>query len=251
MDGKTDDTPTIENFATFQTIKALKNQSIIPSLTIMVGSTSRLIEGKSGKYQIGGLVDVDGNKMNINLYDANINKIEFGNIYNIKNLKLIALNKDGNIENRLVTTKITKISDASEDEKRKFDTVSLGQNQIHGTVLGLSDINSYNSCDKHWNKLNEEDICPRCDAKPSLIKIDFTADLYIQDDDSEEMRSFRIFKRQIKMLIPQLDEQSPGEQLSDLEDKGCIVEYDDPNDEDAPIIPKRLILKEMRGSSQE
>ena len=80
MDGKTDDTPTIKNFATFQTIKALKNQSIIPSLTIMVGSTSRLIEGKSGKYQIGGLVDVDGNKMNINLYDANINKIEFGNL---------------------------------------------------------------------------------------------------------------------------------------------------------------------------
>ena len=197
-------------------------------------------------YRIAKLVDTEGDSMDINLYDSKADKIEFGETYHLTNLKLVMLNKDGKFEKRLVTTKITKITELEESEKTLFENIILGKNQIHGTVIGLSDLNSYRACNKHWNKLSEEDICPRCESKPSEIKVDFHTELYIQESRTDELRSFHVFKRQLKMLIPELndtDDTLLEEQLQDLEGKECIIDYDDPEDEDASIIPKRLRLR--------
>ena len=117
-----------------------------------------------------------------------------------------------------------------ESEKTLFENIILGKNLIHGTVVGLSDLNSYRACNKHWNKLSEKDICPRCKSKPAEIH----TELYIQESKTDELRSFHVFKRQLKMLIPELndtDDTLLEEQLQDLEGKECIIDYDDPEDD--------------------
>ena len=125
----------------------------------------------------------------------------------------------------------------------QFNNISLGTNQTHGTVVVLSELTSYRACDKHWNKLSEEDICPRCEGEPLEIKEDFQTELYIQESRTDEFRSFNIFKRQLKMLIPELDDTLLDDQLIDLEGQQCIIDYDDPEDEDASITPKRIRLR--------
>ena len=242
-DAKTDTKKTTRSSTTFKAIQGLKNQAAIPKISVLVASLSRLIETKIGKYRIARLVDTEGDSMNINLYDSKADKIEFGETYHLTNLKLVTLNKDGTFEKRLVTTKVTKIMELDESEKTPFENISLGNNQILGTVVGLSDLNSYRACNKHWNKLSEEDICPRCEGEPLDIKEDFQTELYIQESRTDEFRSFNIFKRQLKMLIPELDDTLLDDQLIDLEGQQCIIDYDDPEDEDASITPKRIRLR--------
>ena len=242
-DAKTDTKKTTRSSTTFKAIQGLKNQAAIPKISVLVASLSRLIETKIGKYRIARLVDTEGDSMNINLYDSKADKIEFGETYHLTNLKLVTLNKDGTFEKRLVTTKVTKIMELDESEKTPFENISLGNNQILGTVVGLSDLNSYRACNKHWNKLSEEDICPRCEGEPLEIKVDFQTELYIQESRTDEFRSFNIFKRQLKMLIPELDDTLLDDQLIDLEGQQCIIDYDDPEDEDASITPKRIRLR--------
>ena len=45
------------------------------------------------------------------------------------------------------------------------------------------------------------------------------------------------------MLIPELEDTVLEKQLQDLEGHECIIDYDDPEDEDATITPRRLRLR--------
>ena len=119
---------------TFQSIRANQSQTNLPSLTAMVTNVSRVIETKSGRYQIAGLVDIEGQKLSINLYDSNIGKIEFGNIYTFSKLKKSMIRKEDGHELRLATSKFTKLIEAAEDDKTQFENVSLGQSQMDGIV---------------------------------------------------------------------------------------------------------------------
>ena len=228
---------------TFKSIKASKNQTIISSITAIVGHTSRVIETARGNYQIAGLVDIDNDKMSINIYDSNLNKMEPANIYTLTKVKISTINEDGKFEKRLFTTKLTTISEASADNKAKFENVTLGQHKVTGTIIGFSELKSYNSCGIHWNKLSEDNLCVNCESKASDIKVDHTAELYLQESDSDEIQSFRLFKRQLEMLIPILDDDDDEQKLEELEGKECTVDYDEPTDIDSSIIPRRLKLQ--------
>ena len=228
---------------TFQSIRANQSQTNLPSLAAMVTNLSRVIETKSGRYQIAGLVDIEGQKLSINLYDSNIGKIGFGNIYTFSKLKKSMIRKEDGHELRLATTKFTKLIEAAEDDKTQFENVSLGQSQMDGIVIGFSEINSYNSCDKHWNKLDDDNICPKCEGPASKIKVDFHAELYIQDINNEDMKSFLIFKRQLKMITSIENEEALAHDLTQLEGVQCRIEYDEPENEESPIIPKRMRLE--------
>ena len=237
-----DDTKISNKLTSFATIRALKNQTITNRITAIVGHVSRIIEISKGKYQIAGLVDINNDKLSINLYDSNINKMEPANIYTLTKVKIATIIKDGQLEKRLFSTKLTTISEASDDDKAEFETVSLGNIQVIGTIIGFSDITSYSKCAVHWNKLSEENICVKCESEASDIKLDFTLELYLQDSENDEILTFRIFKRQIEMIIHNPDEESLEQKLEELDGEKCKVEYDETTD-DSNIIPKRLQLQ--------
>ena len=176
------------------TLQTIPHGSSVPSTLFQhqhVTNVSRIIKTKSGKYQIVAIMDIDSEKTSINLYDSNIGKLKFGEIYNITKVKKTMLRKDQATELRLLTTKFTKISEANEEDKGKFENVKLADKQIQGIIVGFGDINSYKSCEKHWNKLDEEDLCPKCESPPTKVKIDFNTDLYIQDSSTGDIKLFK------------------------------------------------------------
>ena len=241
----TNDIKVDSKLKTFKSVKENHSQTNISSLTVMITNVSRIIETKTGSYQISGMMDVEGQKASINLYEKNIDKLEVGSIYTLTKIKKTIIRKDGKHEMRLATTKFTTISEAIEDNKLQFGNISLGESQMEGKILGFSEINIYNSCDKHWSKLDDEDICPKCEGPAMKIKVDFHTELYIQDSTSDEMKSFLIFKRQIIKMINETDEKDLIEKrLADLEGLDCTIEYDEPENEETSIIPKRLKLDE-------
>ena len=123
--------------------------------------------------------------------------------------------------------------------------MQLAENKMKGIILGYNDINSYMSCETHWNKLNENNECPQCNGSPSHSRIDFNTDLYVQDINSEDIKSFLIFKRQIATIISINNEDNPeslSKKMEELDGKECTVEYDQPEEEHRSIIPKRLKL---------
>ena len=75
---KEEDIKIQNNLITFQSIQGNQSQTNIPSITFMVSNVSRIIETKTGKYQIAGILDKESQKTGINLYDSNIGKFEFG-----------------------------------------------------------------------------------------------------------------------------------------------------------------------------
>ena len=180
--------------------------------------------------------------MDINLYDSNVGKIEFGKIYRLTNLRKACIKKDEETKTRLFTTKFTKIMEASPNEKILFENVNIAKNQLHGIILGHSEVNCYKSCEKHWNKLDKEEICPKCEGIPKKIRIDFNTDLYIQDSSTEDIKSFLIFKRQMKMITFEDSEDEIKVKMEEIEGKKCTIDFDGPTNEDEKIIPKRVTV---------
>ena len=239
---KTEDTQSKNDLTTFQSIKTNQSQTNFPSITILVTNVSRIIQTNTGQYQIAGIMDTESEKTSINLYDSNIGKLEFGKIYTLTKIKKSMIRKDNETQMRLFTTKFTKISEASTQDKENFENIKLAENEIRGTILGFSDINTYASCERHWNKLDEDSLCPKCQGPPSKVKIDFNTDIYIQDTESEDIKSFLIFKRQVLNLNMENDPELIKSKLGELEGATCTVEYDESEYEDQAIIPKRLKL---------
>ena len=83
----------IEN-TTFAFIRANKSQSLIPKLTVMVTSVSRLIKTKMGDYQIAGVMDAEGEKLSMNIYDSSVGSLEFGNTYTITKVRTSMIKND-------------------------------------------------------------------------------------------------------------------------------------------------------------
>ena len=136
-------------------------------------NVSRIIPTHNGQYQIIGLKDSEGMQASMNLYESNIQKVETGNIYTMTKVKKSVVKKDGEFQMRLHTTKYTNISIANTNDQSKFDNINIGNKSLKGTILGFSEMNMYSSCEKHWNKLDSENMCPKCEGVPPTIQEDF------------------------------------------------------------------------------
>ena len=168
--------------------------------------------------------------------------MEGGGIYRLEKLKQTIIKKEGEPETRLLTTKSTKISEASEKEQEFFINVKLAENQWHGIIAGVSEINHYKSCQEHWNRLDEDEKCPKCDKIPAEVNLNFSTELYIQDSNTDDIKPFLIFKRLMKMITDEDGEDEINAKMGQLEGKECKIDFDDPTNDDEIIIPKRLIV---------
>jgi hypothetical protein len=102
-----------KEYINFESIKEMTPSSLIQNVTFLVTNVSRIIQTKSGQYQICGLKDIDSNKISINLYEKYINKLEVGNVFTTTKLKKFLIQKDGKYETRLQTTKFTTFHEAT------------------------------------------------------------------------------------------------------------------------------------------
>ena len=110
---------------------------------------------------------------------------------------------------------------------------------MNAIILGFSDISCYNSCAKHWNKIDEEGVCPVCKAKPKEVNFDFKGKLLVTtSEDDEDIKTFLFFKRVVPIIITEGTEDDVENKLAEYAGKNCIIEYD--NSEEAIVIIRRL-----------
>ena len=84
---QTADTKQDENNLTVEEIKKMSPSTMIQKVNFLVISVSRIIQTKSGQYQICGLKDIDGIKICINLYDKYMNSLEVGKVFTAEKIK--------------------------------------------------------------------------------------------------------------------------------------------------------------------
>ena len=74
----------------FKDLETLPAQTEIKNITAKVIGLSKDISGAYGKYCIGKLKDIDGTKMDINIYNLKMKqKMDVGNIIELKKLKIM------------------------------------------------------------------------------------------------------------------------------------------------------------------
>ena len=215
------------------------NGNLIQKVTFLVTKSSRSIQTASGVYQICGIKDIDSKLLSINLYDKFIDSLEVGKVYTAMKIKKFNLKKDGEYQARLSSTKFSLFSEPSGEEAASFKNIQIADNHINATILGFSDISCYNSCAKHWNKIDDEGDCPVCKAKPKEVNFDFKGKLLVtSSEDDEEIKTFLFFKRVVPLIITEGTEEDVETKLAEYAGHKCIIEYD--NSEEAIVIIRRL-----------
>ena len=127
-----------KEYTTFDTIQNLPPASIIPTVTFLVTNVSRIIQTKSGQYQICGIKDIESTKLSINLYDKHINKLEVGKVCTVTKLKKFLIKKNDNYETRLQTTKFTMFLQSTPRDTSSFKNVKVADNCQDGIILGFT-----------------------------------------------------------------------------------------------------------------
>jgi hypothetical protein len=89
---------------------------------------------------------------------------------------------------RLGTTYASRIINEGKQGKDEFEKagIMLGDNKVKGTIIGISELNVYESCMNCWCKVDEESFCRKCNKKVDNTKEDFNLVMYIQDDEQED-----------------------------------------------------------------
>ena len=129
-----------DEYMTFEKIQEMPSGSLIQNGTFLVTNMSRIIQTKSGQYQICGLKDINSEKISINLYDKYINKLEVGKVFTASKLKKFLIKKDEKYETRPQTTKFTIFHEATKKVKSSFKNVQIADKSLDGTILGFTNI---------------------------------------------------------------------------------------------------------------
>ena len=206
------------------------DNAVIDQVLAYVTSASRIIEGKYGQYQICNLVDSDGNTLAINLYKANINKLEVNKIYKLEKIKKTTIKTDSKL--RMATTNFTKIVKPTQKEMDLFEHVNIADKKIQGICLMFNNLNYYKACKMHQTKLDDDGSCSQCGTKENDdAREDFRCSLVIESSDS--MMEIVIFKRHLKIdLMDCGDEAKLIEILEDMVvGKTCEIHYNEVGDD--------------------
>ena len=102
----------------------------------------------------------------------------------------------------------------------------IGDKKIEGTIIGISELNVYESCSACWCKVNDESFCRKCNQRVDIKKEDFNIVMYIQDDEQEdEILDIFSFKSTLELTNiekVEINEDNLNERLIGLK---CVAEY--------------------------
>ena len=234
-----------KKYTNFDEIKNMPSSSIIENVTFLVTNVSKIIQTKTGQYQICGIRDVKNTKLSINLYDKNMNKLEVGKVMSTTKLKKFQIKKNENYETRLNATKFSMFIQASSTDKTAFEHVKMADNSLDGILLGFTNIMCYKSCKEHWNKVNEENFCQACGGIAQNTQSDFKVEILLEcQTEPEEVKTFMAFKKVMKMITTEECEDTVESKLAEYEGRQCTVEYDTTGDGSQIEILKKIIIVE-------
>ena len=155
----------IEN--NFESTEDLGVGGIVKDITLIVTNKSSVIAGKFGSYRIVTCKDIKNQKNSVNLYRSCLNMVEVGEIYRFTNLKVSNFIKDDEKFHRLGTTYSSRIVKASAGDENEFTKVGviIGDEAAMGTIIGISELKVYESCEDCWCRVDDEDMCRKCKKK--------------------------------------------------------------------------------------
>ena len=241
-----------DNLKTFEDIAKLAPKSEIKTVTVKVITISKDIAGSYGNYNIGKFKDKLGEKMDINLYSKQIkNKLNRGDIVELRKLKLTAYSKEGETVKRLSTTARTSAHKCHPQIETLFNNVHLGDEKEVGAVLAIHDIFSYLSCSKCWKKTSEDDNTCQCGNKENIHVIDFHCQFYVQIVKDDEVRIVHTFRRQTE-LKPDSQDPEDIQKLLDVKylENNFTFEWNFDSDEDecrmvniTGNVPKKMLTE--------
>ena len=166
--------------ATFTIIKeTVGEEGIISNFIAMIVNISREQVGTYGKYQITGMKDVEGVDASIILSTKHLNMLEVGKVYHFEKLK----KKSNQVDNdtvRFGCSMHTKIKEASEDDRKYFKDIKIGDGIANGEVIMIVDCSISKICPEHKSKL----LDGKCPGQGESVKnpiIDFMFKLFIED----------------------------------------------------------------------
>jgi hypothetical protein len=227
-----------KKYEDFQSIENKPNHSKIDRITVKVITKSRIISTNKGNYQICNIKDANGDTASINLYSKHLNKLEQFQIFTITNLRKGEINKNDQTKMRLHSTGFTKIEVGTMEDSVNFQNIGNGDESITGVVIGFGDIAIYQSCKVHYNKLDDDLKCPKCNVEiaPDDILEDFRSEVYIEaskDDNNEnetDVKEIIFFKK--ALTRPQdFPQNNIEEKLNAFTGKTAKIDYniDDAN----------------------
>ena len=232
-----------EKHLTIEDITRMSSSATIPDFNFLVISISKIIQTASGQYQICGLKDINGMKISINLYEKFLNTLEIGKVFGIQKIRKFNIKKEGKLVIRLQTTKNSVITKAPKSIETVFKQVTIADQSVEGIIIGFTNISCYYSCSKHWNTIDEQGVCYPCGQKPDEANFDFKVELLLQpEENKEEIKNYLVFKRVATMITIEDEEEAVENKLLEYEGKRCTIEHDDADNDERPVIAKRMLV---------
>ena len=212
----------------FGLVNSLGVGGISDEIKLMVVRRSNPIQGKFGNYRIVTCKDIKNQKNSVNLYRNLLDLVKVGEVYNFTKLKVNNYKKEDEEFNRIGTTISSRITKASSATKQEFEkaNVRLGDHVTRGSIIGISQLNIYQSCKVCWCKVDGDDICRKCDKKAESTKTDFNLVMYVQSDDQED-EIVEIFCFNSTLNLKNLTEITEENLNKIMMEKKCEAEYDD------------------------
>ena len=217
-----------KNVNDFVAVNELGVGAMVGEIILMVVNKSSVIEGTYGTYRIITCKDMNNRKNSINLYRNMQDLVEVGEVYVFTSLKVNNFKKEDQDFNRLGTVHATRITSANMKMKQEFKAagIMLGDHQIKGNIIGISEVNVYESCVKCWSKVEENNFCKKCKKMQECKKKVFNLIMYIQNENDEaEILDVFVFKTTLGLV--ELDEVEISEDSlnAKLIEKKCLAEY--------------------------
>ena len=231
---KDDPKPNNTAIANFKEILALASKSEIKSVPVKIITISKNIDGAYGTYNIAKIKDSKGEKIDLNLYKKEIrNKLQRGDIVELRKLKITEYTKDGEIFKRLSTTARSSAHKCNSFTEAILNKIPLGDEREEGIVMAVNDIFPYMSCSKCWKKTDEEANTCQCGNKDNIHVIDFHCQFYIQLKKEDEVKVVQTFRRTTNLTPANSNVEDIQKALDDkYVEKSFIFEWNINNDDE-------------------
>ena len=120
----------------------------------------------------------------------------------------------------------------------------IGDKGIIGTIIGISELNVYESCKTCWCRVEDESFCKKCNQKVDTNKEDFNLVMYVQDN-AEDEEKLDIFSFKSMLGLSDIDKMQINEDNLNEKMNGhkCVAQYKIEKNNDAEKL--RLVKLNM------